>query len=99
MLKSGDWEPYNPTWLVELAREQRPEAAWLPGALAVCTRCLRESDAYLFFVDPHHENESGAAWQFHSNLDFQSPTEGLIVLDILTNHRVGGVEFLHKIFV
>jgi len=99
MAKQSNWEPYDPTWLIELAREQHPEEAWLPAALAACTRCRRESDAYIYFVNPDGPNKPGSDWQFDANLELQSPTEGWIVLDILANHRVGGVEFVVKIRV
>jgi hypothetical protein len=48
-------------------------------------------------VNSDRPNESGSDWQFAENLELESPTEGGIVLDILTNHRVGGVEFVSKI--
>jgi hypothetical protein len=35
--------------------------------------------------------------QFVTNLILEHPTEGELVLDILTEHRVGGVEFLPRI--
>ena len=28
-----DWQLYDPTWLVRLAEEQKPEESWLPEAL------------------------------------------------------------------
>ena len=99
MVKRANWEPYDPTWLIDLAREQHPEEAWLPEALAACTRCRRESEAYIHFVDSNRPNKPGSGWQFDTNLELQSPTEGWIVLDILVDHRVGGVEFVDKIKV
>lgn len=97
MPKRSNWEPYDPTWLVELARQQRPEERWLPEALAKCTRCLRESRAYFYFVDPARPNEAGAEWQFDTNITLESPAKGSLVLDILKGFRVGGVEFVDKI--
>jgi len=93
------WEPYDPSWLVELAREQEPEHPWLPEALAVCTRCRWRSPAYVYFVDGSNPNQPGSSWQFVTNLILEHPTEGELVLDILTEHRVGGVEFLSRIVV
>jgi hypothetical protein len=49
------------------------------------------------FVDSRNANEPGADWQFVANLTLESREEGFIVLDILENHRVGGVEFVDKI--
>ena len=92
-----NWEPYDPTWLVDLARESCPDEPWLVAALRHCTRAARESRAYLHFVDPANPNAPGSEWQFVDNILLEHPTEGDIVLDILTDRRVGGVEFLGRI--
>lgn len=89
-----NWEPCDPSWLVTLAREQHPSETWLPSALSTCTRCWRESKAYVRFVNSRNPNEPGSDWQFLTNLTLESVEEGFIVLDILQNHRVGGVEFV-----
>lgn len=99
MCKHTHWEPYDPNWLIELAREQHPDAPWLPEALAKCTRCSRQSGANIYFVDFARPNEPGSEWQFEANLELHSATEGWIVLDILVGHRVGGVEFVDRIKV
>ncbi len=92
-----DWSRYDPTWLVQLAREQVPEHPWLPSALAQCTRSRWQGDAYLSFVDAQRPNESESEWQFLENIVLRHPVQGDLVLDILTEQRVGGVEFLSRI--
>ena len=92
-----DWQLYDPTWLVRLAEEQKPEESWLPEALRKCIIYSKESVAYYHFVSPMNANKSGADWQFKTNIYLNSKTEGWIVLDILEGNRVGGVEFLEKI--
>ena len=87
------WEPYDPAWLVELARVQVPELDWLPAALAECTQCYWRSRAYVYFVDPTRPNEPGSSWQFQENIILEHPEQGGLVLDILKGGRVGGVEF------
>ena len=89
-----DWNPYDPAWLVALAREQQPDLPWLADALATCTRASLESAAYLRFVDPRNPNQPGSDWQFAENIILEDPNRGDIVLDVLKGHRVGGVEFL-----
>src|SRR5262249_41477314 len=79
----ADWKPYDPTWLAELAKAQLPEESWLPGALAACTRALKESEAYIHFVDPAPPDEPDSEWQGQTDLTLQHPTEGDLVLDIL----------------
>jgi len=92
-----DWEPYDPTWLVDLARESYPDEPWLAAALERCTRAAHESRAYVHFVDPANPNAPGSAWQFVENIVLEHPTEGDIVLDILTDRRIGGAEFLSRL--
>jgi hypothetical protein len=50
-----------------------------------------ESRAYVHFVDPN------ADWQFVRNVILHCPTEGELVLDILTGNRVGGIEFVDRL--
>ena len=91
------WEPYDPAWLVALALEQCPDLPWLSHALAACTQASVESAAYLRFVDPRNPNQPGSDWQFEENIILEDPNRGDVVLDILKEHRVGGVEFLAKL--
>ena len=93
----SDWKPYDPTWLVDLAKEQHPEEPWLPAALAACTMARQESAAYIHFVNRADPDEPGSEWQEQTDLILKHPTEGELVLDILEGNRVGGVEFLAKL--
>jgi hypothetical protein len=87
-MTSGEaWQSYDPSWIVELAREQLPEEPWLPAALAARTRTRRRSDAYIYFVDPDRANQPGSPGQFDSCVELDSPTEGWLVLDILKETR------------
>ena len=92
-----DWEPYDPTWLVDLAREQEPDEPWLPVALADCCRAWRHSPAYVYFLNPNNPNQPGSEWQFETNIVLEHPTEGALVLDILKGQRVGGFETIDRI--
>jgi len=96
-MNPGDWEPYDPTWLVELAREQAPEYPWLPSALSTCTRRRWRGQAYMAFVNSDRPNEPDSEWQFVENVVLEHSSQGELVLDILTERRVGGVEFLSRI--
>jgi hypothetical protein len=92
-----EWETYNPTWLVDLARSQLPDQPWLAEALANCKACHWESPAYVHFVDPDRPNIPGSAWQFRENILLEHPTEGTLVLDVLQGGRIGGIEFLSRL--
>jgi hypothetical protein len=88
----SDWKSYDPTRLVELAKQQLPEEGWLPTALSMCTVAWQKSDVKSA-IDPSHPNEPGSEWQFEVNLILEDPIEGDLVLDILSGNRVGGIEF------
>lgn len=92
-----DWKPYDPAWLVELAKAQHPEEAWLPAALAACTMARQESAAYIHFVNKADPDEPSSEWQEQMDITLKHPTEGELVLDILEGNRIGGVEFLAKL--
>jgi len=91
------WKSYDPAWLVELAGQQMPDEPWLAEALKNCTNYCKESRAYIYFVDPSNPNKPGSEWQFKENITLEHPKEGDLVLDILMDGRVGGVEFLSKL--
>lgn len=87
-----DWMDYDPEWLAELAREQHPDQPDLAGALARCTRARRDGRAYLRFVEA-----DTPAWRFERSVTLESRREGTLVLDVLQDGRVGGVEFLRRV--
>ena len=93
----SEWKPYDPAWLVELAKAQVPEEAWLPAALAACTMAMQESEAYIHFVHRPDTDEAESEWEAQTDIVLKHPTEGELVLDILEGNRVGGVEFLSKL--
>ena len=93
---SRRWRPYDPTWLVELAREQHPDDPSLTAALRACTRAIQGAN-YVRFVSGRRANQPGAEWQFARNVTLESDTHGDLVLDVLQSGRIGGVEFLSKL--
>ena len=92
-----EWEPYDPTWLVEWVRKNVPGEPWLADALARCTRGAWGGRAYLYFVDPTDANQPGAEWQIADSVTLDHPKEGTLVLDVLSDRRIGGIEFLARL--
>ena len=92
--RSSTWIDYDPAWLVALAREQLPALA---PALSRCTRALVESKAYIYFVSGDEANQPGSEWQFDRNEFLRDPVRGELVLDVLKDGRIGGIEFLSRL--
>lgn len=90
-------EGFDPTTLIEAVRAQAPEFPWLPEVLSKCGVGLWESRAYVRYVDRRNANQSGAEWQFKTNVVLSHETLGTVVLDVLKDNRLGGIEFVDKI--
>jgi len=88
------WESYDPTWLINLAKEQIPEEKEVIKNLELCVRHVKESKAYYSFVDSSNPNEPDSEWQFDENMILHDEKNGEIVLDILKDKKIGGIEFL-----
>jgi hypothetical protein len=93
-ISEGTWTDYDPSWLVELARQQQPV---LVSSLMSCTTALSEGKAYVRFVDPECPNQPGSEWQFDRNVSLHHPEHGQVVLDVLKDGRIGGLEFLDRL--
>ena len=50
-----------------------------------------------FFVNGKKANEPGSQWCFDHNLELNCPNEGWLILDILKDKQIGGLEFVDKI--
>lgn len=94
-----EWEMYDPTWLVDLAREQK-QPEWLIEAMEKCTRFLKETEAYIRFVPEEQLNE----YRLLENITLNHPQLGTLVLDIATSHSsllpkkvVTGLEIVEQI--
>ena len=93
----GRWRPYDPTWLVALAREQHPDDPELARALSGCTRAKHPDSAMVHFVSPRRPNESGSQWQYSHGVTLNDPEKGELILDILRDGRVGAMELLDQL--
>ncbi|MEP6590274.1 MAG: hypothetical protein ABJC19_03735 [Gemmatimonadota bacterium] len=90
-------EPYDPAWLVALAREQYPEEPEVAAAFEKCVWVYRETELVVHFVDNRRPNQVGSSWQCDTNLTLEDPVEGTLVVDWLKGGRVGGIEFLTRV--
>lgn len=91
------WQHHNPKWLLHDASRYFAKRPWLETAIANCKAALWESSAYVYFVDPTNANKVGSLWQFDFNLQIENTRHGNLVLDILKDKQIGGIEFLDRL--
>jgi hypothetical protein len=90
-------EPYDPSWLIAVAEEQAPDDTVLLEGLARSTHALGQNPAYVRFVSQANANQLGAEWQFERNVIFEDTPFGFVVVDVLKDGRIGGIEFVDRI--
>lgn len=86
---------FDPGWLVVALRRECLNDALL---IAAAERCyLSGTETYVYFVAPDRANQAGAEWQFSHNVVLESTPYGQVVLDVLRDGRIGGIEFLDQV--
>ncbi len=92
-----DWQPFDSSWLIDLAKQQMPKETWLVEALSLCTEVAEDSSGtYAYFI-PREQADGNTDWDFNKNISLRDPEFGELVLDVLNNGRIGGMEFLDKV--
>jgi len=84
-------------WLIGLIKEQEPDRKDLIEDLKTQQRRKWIRQAYISFVSADRPNQPGSEWQFDENIVLEHVPEGTIVVDVLKDGRIGGVEFLKYI--
>ncbi|GAA5022035.1 hypothetical protein GCM10011506_01700 [Marivirga lumbricoides] len=84
-------------WIIDLIKEQEPNRTDLIEQLRASEIRQWIRRPYLRLVSGERPNQQGSEWQFLENIVLEHATEGTIVLDILKDGRIGGVEFLRQI--
>ncbi len=85
---------YDPTWIVDLAKQQYPEDERLHQALAACTRVVRYCDCGCgtpYFVDVAAES-SGEDSEFGLRVTLEREDTSPVVVDLLPDGRVACIE-------
>ena len=52
---------------------------------------------YIHFLDPSSANQPGAEYQFRETISLNHPEFGELMLDILQDNRVAGIEFYDRL--
>ncbi len=84
-------------WIIKLISEQEPERTDLFEQLNRIGEKSWPRQAYINFVSTEKPNQVGSEWQFKESIVLEHENEGTIVLDILKDGRIGGIEFLSQI--
>jgi hypothetical protein len=91
-------DPYfHIAWIIELIQEQEPDRLNLIEQLEKVERKKWVRQPYVQFVSSYRANQPGAEYQFEESIVLEHETEGTIVLDILKDGRIGGIEFVSQI--
>jgi len=83
--------------IIELIKRQEPDRLDLIEELEKSERKKWIRQPYIHFVSAERPNQPGSEWQFDENIVLEHETEGTIVLDILKDGRIGGIEFVSQI--
>lgn len=83
--------------IIELIKEQEPNRIDLIEELEKLERKTWIRQPYIRFISAERPNQPGSEWQFDENIVLEHETEGTIVLDILNDSRIGGIEFVSQI--
>jgi hypothetical protein len=91
-------EPYfDIEIIIELIKEQAPESLDLINQLKKSEKQKWIRQPYVRFVSAERPNQLGSEWQFDDSIVLEHKTEGTIVLDVLKDGRIGGIEFVKYI--
>ena len=83
--------------LIELVREQHSDRNDIISALNNLHIIGFPRQAYKQFISAENPNRPGSEWQFKENIVLEDKIDGTIVLDVLEDGRIGGVEMVSYI--
>lgn len=84
-------------YLIKLVKEQEPERQDLVSALLNCNGGHWSENGYYRFVDSKNPNQPNSDWQHEECIVLEQNEKGNIVIDLLKNGRIGGIEFIDLI--
>ncbi|MEM9153340.1 MAG: hypothetical protein AAGB19_23195 [Cyanobacteria bacterium P01_F01_bin.3] len=93
----SQWFEYEPTSLVEAAKERATEYPWLEAALKQCTSAMMESELYIYFIDPSEYRSRGGTKDHQQSITLFDTDHGCVEVDIVKPNIVAGIELLDKV--
>ena len=82
--------------IIDLVRQQEPLRQDIVKSLKKYSAGKWTSSGYYKFSAPKNGNK-GSGWEFRENIVLEHEFLGLIVLDLLKNGRIAGIEFINLI--
>ncbi len=84
--------------IIKLVQEQEPDRTDLISALRNCKGGQWTSNGYYsFIVSDNKPNQPGSNWQHDESIVIEQEEKGDIVIDVLKDGRIGGIEFIDLI--
>jgi hypothetical protein len=90
------FEPHHPSWLIALARQQRPDLPWLADSLTLCTTAAWRSREHRYLVF-QQTDEGSARPRYQETISLEDATCGQINVDVAIDNRIMGVEFYDRL--
>lgn len=90
-------ETFNINEIIKLVMEQEPDRQDLIKALLETKGGYWSGNGYYQFVDSKYANQAGADWQHDESIVLEQENGGDIVIDLIKDGRVGGIEFIDLI--
>ena len=98
MLIDYKHEKFDPNWIIELVKEQEPDLIDVIDALKKCTKGQWKNKGYIYFLYTEETKIEILNRQLQGSALLEHETEGLIVIDVLKDGRIGGIEFVKNLF-
>ena len=84
--------------IIKLVKEQEPDRQDIVLALLNCKDGHWSSNGYYcFVVSDNKPNQPGSNWQHDECVVIEQKEKGEIVIDLLKDGRIGGIEFIDLI--
>ncbi len=88
---------FNKQILIDLLENQNPIQTNLITQLKEMKAKRWLKKPYIRFVNDKNANQKGAEWQIKESLELEHSTEGTIIIDVLKDGRIGGIELLNEL--
>lgn len=91
-------EPYfDIQSVIDLIKEQKPERLDLIEQLEKIEKKKMIRRPYISFKHKGKQGKKADEWKIQECLELQHKTEGIIILDIHKNGKIGGIELIDQI--